>query len=415
MMLTIVEALQAVTSEARALASSSSPIEQALGCVLAQDVRADTDSPPFDKALVDGYALRTADLNDANLSLTIGELITAGQTPTRALARGEAAVIMTGAPLPGGCDAVVMHERTQKLNGAVLIEQPSIRPGQNILRRGAEMRSGEVVLSRGSVLHPPGLGVLASVGRTDVLVIPRPRVSIVSTGDELVEPGEPLGPGQIRNSNAVMLRALANESGALAATLPIARDEPGELARILGQALESDLMLVTGGVSAGQRDLVPDALASLGVRQVFHKIKLKPGKPLWFGVAEPRPGRGGTLVFGLPGNPVSGLVSFMLFVKPALAALAGRSAAAAPLAKARLARSFAQRGDRDTYFPAQIVEAANAEDDAGGHDSLPLIATLNWAGSADLRTVAGADGFAVFPAGDREIRAGEIVGYLPMR
>jgi molybdopterin molybdotransferase len=412
-MLTIAEALEAVTREARALAPSSSPIEQALGCMLAEDIRADTDSPPFDKATVDGFALRTADLNAASPSLKIGELITAGQTPTRALAHGEAAVIMTGAPLPPGCDAVVMHERTSKRDDVVIIDQPSIRPGQNILRRGAEMRSGEIVLSRGSVLHAPQLGVLASVGRTDVQVITRPRVSIVSTGDELVEPGEPLSPGQIRNSNAVMLRALANESGAVATTLPIARDEPRELARILSDALQADLVLVTGGVSAGQRDLVPDALAALGVRQVFHKISLKPGKPLWFGVAEARPGRAGTLVFGLPGNPVSGLVSFMLFVKPALAALAGRSAAAVPLGRARLASGFTQRGDRDTYFPVLIVREANAVDGADG--GLPSIRTLDWAGSADLRTVAGADGFAVFPAGDREIRAGEIVGFLPMR
>ncbi len=213
-MLTIAEALEAVMKEARALTPTSSPIAQALGCVLAEDVRADADSPPFDKALVDGYALRTVDLDAASASLKIGELITAGRTPTRPLAHGEAAVIMTGAPLPGGCDAVVMHERTSKRDDIVIIDQTSTRPGQNILRRGAEMRSGEVVLSEGSVLHPAKLGVLASVGRTDVLVIPRPRVSIVSTGDELVEPGEALGPGQIRNSNAVMLRALANESGA---------------------------------------------------------------------------------------------------------------------------------------------------------------------------------------------------------
>jgi molybdopterin molybdotransferase len=414
-MLAIAEALDAVLKEARTLPGESCSLEQARGCVLDEDVRADADSPPFDKSVVDGYALRTADLDveSPEPSLALGELILAGQTPTRALARGEAAVIMTGAPLPGGCDAVVMHERTSKRDDVVLIDQTSIRPGQNILRRGAEMRSGEVVLPRGSVLHPAQLGVLASVGRTDVQVIPRPRVSIVSTGDELVEPGETPGPGQIRNSNAVMLRALATESGALATTLPIARDERDDLARILGQALEADLVLVTGGVSAGQRDLVPEALESLGVRRVFHKVNLKPGKPLWFGVATARPGRGGALVFGLPGNPVSGLVSFIVFVKPALAALAGRATAPAPLGQGRLARSFAQRGDRIAYFPAQIRPAASLDENNG--DGLPSIMTLDWAGSADLRTVAGADGFAIFPAGDREYQAGEIVGYLPMR
>jgi molybdopterin molybdotransferase len=413
-MLTIVDALDAVIREARALSPDSRPIEQALGCVLAEDVRADADSPPFDKALVDGYAVRAADLEGTDSSLTVGELIVAGQSGSRALRSREAAVIMTGAPVPPACDAVVMHERTRKPSiEAVVIEQIPVKLGQNILRRGAEMLAGDVVLPRGSMLHPPQLGVLASVGRTDVRVIPRPRVSIVPTGDELVEPGEAPGPCQIRNSNAVMLRALATESGALATTLPIARDEPGELATLLDRALEADLVLVTGGVSAGQRDLVPDALESLGVRRVFHKVSLKPGKPLWFGVAQARPGRGGALVFGLPGNPVSGLVSFMLFVKPALAALAGRAAAAAPLGQGRLARSFVQRGDRIAYFPAQIHPAASSDENNG--DGLPSIMTLDWAGSADLRTVARADGFAVFPPGDRDYQAGEIVGYLAMR
>jgi molybdopterin molybdotransferase len=243
-----------------------------------------------------------------------------------------------------------------------------------------------------------------------VTVIPRPRVSIVSTGDELVEPGESPGPGQIRNSNAVMLRALAAESGAIASTLPIARDEPAELASALGEALLADVVLVTGGVSAGQRDLVPAALASLGVRKAFHKINLKPGKPLWFGVGAPREGRPGALVFGLPGNPVSGLVGFMVFVRPALDALAGRSVVTSPLEDVRLESRFAQRGNRVAYFPSRLAPAACP--DAAG---LRSIKTLEWAGSADLCTVASADGFAVFPAGDRDFNPGEIVGFLPMR
>ena len=164
--------------------------------------------------------------------------------------------------------------------------------------------------------------------------MPRPRVAIVPTGDELVEPGQAPGPGQIRNSNAVMLHALAIQAGARRRVLPIAPDEPGPLGRILGRGLEADLLVVTGGVSAGQRDLVPAALDALGVKCIFHKVRLKPGKPLWFGIGPPRGDRPGALVFGLPGNPVSGLVGFLLFVKPALAVLAGK-----PQARLRLARS----------------------------------------------------------------------------
>src|SRR5262249_6328759 len=191
------------------------------------------------------------------------------------------------------------------------------------LAGGREMRAGERVLTRGTILKPAHLGVLASVGRTSVLVR-RPRATIVPTGDELVEPDRSPGPGQIRNSNAIMLWAMTIEETATADVLPIAPDEPARLREILQRGLESDVLVITGGVSAGQRDLVPTALEQLGVQRIFHKVRLKPGKPLWFGTGPPRgaTARPGPLVFGLPGNPVSGLVGFLLFIKPALAALA---------------------------------------------------------------------------------------------
>jgi molybdopterin molybdotransferase len=408
-MLTIGEALDAVMRESRVLPPVECPVDESLRCVLAEDVAADADSPPFDKALVDGYAVRAVDVDATEQSLTVGELITAGRMPSRALGRREAAVIMTGAPIPPGCDAVVMQERTRSSDGRVWIEQVPVVSGQNLLRRGAEMRAGDVVVKRGSVLSPARLGVMASVGRSSVIVVPAPRVAIVPTGDELVEPDVKPGPGQIRNSNAVMLGALSREAAAVAETLPIAPDEPARLKEILARGLMADVMLVTGGVSAGQRDLVPDALEALGVRRVFHKVRLKPGKPLWFGVGQPRGDRPGALVFGLPGNPVSGLVGFLLFVRPALAQLAGRSESSPHLREATLSGEFAHRGDRATYHPARLVSESS---DPGG---TPSIATLSWAGSADLRTAASADGFAVFAAGDRDYSSGEIVGFLPMR
>jgi molybdopterin molybdotransferase len=270
------------------------------------------------------------------------------------------------------------------------------------------MRAGEVVLTRGTLLKPAHLGVLAAVGRTSVRAR-RPHVTIVPTGDELVEPDRTPGPGQIRNSNAVMLRAMAIEEMAAADVLPIAPDEPTRLRQFLERGLESDVLVITGGVSAGQRDLVPAALEQLGVRRIFHKVRLKPGKPLWFGTGPPRGAteRPGPLVFGLPGNPVSGLVGFLLFIQPALAALADRPRAGG-LPEARLAGGFRHRGDRPTYHPARLLPGHEL------HGPTP-IETLEWAGSADLRTVATADGFAVFPAGDRDYAPGEIVGFLPMR
>jgi molybdopterin molybdotransferase len=253
--------------------------------------------------------------------------------------------------------------------------------------------------------------VLASVGRTEVLVVPRPRVVVVPTGDELVEPDRVPGPGQIRNSNAVMLQGLAEAAEAEAEAMPIAPDDPDRLGAALAHGLGADVLLVTGGVSAGKLDLVPLALERLGVVRVFHKIRLKPGKPLWFGVGPAREEAPGTLVFGLPGNPVSGVVGFLLFVRPALETLAGKEQDAAanarvpaPPAAFPLAAPFLHEGDRPTYYPARLIA------DAGG----PSVALLDWAGSADLKTVAEADGFAIFAAGERTYRKGEIVGFLPL-
>jgi molybdopterin molybdotransferase len=408
-MLTVDEALALVLDRANALPPSARSLIAALGCVLAEDVAADADQPPFDKALVDGYALRASDVAGGDRRLSVGETILAGQTPSRPLGPREAAVIMTGAPLPEGADAVVMHERNPAADGMVQIHEPEIRPGQNRLVRGQIHRAGDLLLHRGTVLGPAHLGLLASVGRPSVLAVPRPRVAIVPTGDELVEPNESPGPGQIRNSNGVMIEALCLAQGAGAQALPIARDEPQVLRRILKQGLEFDVLLVTGGVSAGQRDLVPGVLEELGVGRVFHKVRLKPGKPLWFGVGPGRAGRPATLVFGLPGNPVSGLVGFLLFVRPVLERLAGRGGEARQPMRACLDREFFHRGDRPTYHPARWVRRSGDDATAG------VIEPLAWAGSADLLGVARADGLAVFPAGDRVFREGEIVSFLPLQ
>jgi molybdopterin molybdotransferase len=406
-MLTVAQAREAVLRHCRELPAASCPLDAALGRALAEDVVADLDMPPFDKALVDGYAVRSADLDGAPRLLRLGELITAGRVPTRPLGQREAAQVMTGAPIPPGCDAVLMQEHVRLQGGTVVLPDGPIKPGQNVLHRGTEMRAGDVVAARGSILAPARLGVLASVGRAMVSVVPRPRVSIVSTGDELVEPAETPGPGQIRNSNAAMLRGLVIQGGGQPETEPIAPDDPAQLHQILGHGLDADILLVSGGVSTGQADLVPAALEALEVRSIFHKVRLKPGKPLWFGVGPSRGDRLGALVFGLPGNPVSGFVCFLLFVRPALTVLAGKRLADSDLRDVRLAGGFHHRGDRTTYFPCRLVEQAGAPMDC------PYVETLDWSGSADLRTVAQADGFAVFPSGDRDYAAGEIVGFLP--
>ncbi len=406
-MLTIDEALTAVLERAVALPPRSIPVNQAFGLVLAEDIVADMDQPPFTKSLVDGFAVRSSDLADGNTRLTVGEEIVAGKTPTRPLATLEAAVIMTGAPLPPEADAVVMVEKTRRDGNFVAIEDAKVTKGQGVLPRGREMKEDDVVLTRGRRLNAPALGLVAAVGRSEVRVHPRPKVAVVTTGDELVDPSQKPGPGQIRNSNATLLRALATNECAVVEVYPNAPDEIEALKETLTAGLASDVLVITGGVSAGNRDLVPEALQSLGVKRVFHKIRLKPGKPLWFGVGPKRTnGLPGSLVFGLPGNPVSGIVGFLLFVRPALRRLADRKHVMESLVTGRLRRAFRHRGDRPTYYPAISIPTSDP--------ALLQIELLDWGGSADLRTVAWADGFAIFPEGDRDYEAGEIVGFLPL-
>jgi molybdopterin molybdotransferase len=400
-MLTIDQAIEAILERTHPLPARSTVLIDALGLILDEEIVADTDLPPFDKATMDGYAVRSADLPDlAEYNLRVVEEIAAGQVPTRPLLPGEASRIMTGAPLPSGADAVVMVERS-KVEGSTVTLAGPVAPGLNRLIRGREMKVGEVLLSKGTRLDASMLGLIASAGRAQILAIPRPSVSVLPTGDELVPVDQKPGPGQIRNSNGVILAGLARAWGVSGIREnPVAGDDPELLRASLAEAMNStDVLIVSGGVSAGSKDLVPSTLVDLGVERVFHKVNVKPGKPLWFGVGPSRGARPVILVFGLPGNPVSGVVSFLLFVRPALEALAGWSTKRTQLASFFLGRSFEHRGDRPTYHPARFEEGR--------------IIPLDWGGSADLRTVALADGFAAFPAGDRTFDVGEEVPFLP--
>ena len=401
-MLTVDQAIDAVLARCRPLPARPTPLIDALGLTLAEEIAADVDLPPFDKALMDGYAVRSADLEGAGeRRFRVTEEITAGRVPTRPILEAEAARIMTGAPLPPGADAVVMVERS-RLDGDFVVLRGPASPGSNRMTRGREMRAGEDLLTRGTLLNAAALGLIASAGRAEVLAVPRPSVAVVPTGDELVSPSQVPQAGQIRNSNGVMLAALARSSSIRGADeRPVAPDDGDRLRSALDSVLnEADVVLISGGVSAGTRDLVPATLVDLGVEAVFHKVNVKPGKPLWFGVGPGRGDQPGPLVFGLPGNPVSGVVCFLLFVRPALEALAGRPSKRSQLASFRLGAPYDHRGDRPTYHPARLEDGR--------------IVPLDWAGSADLRTVASADGFAAFPAGDARYQAGDPVEFLPL-
>lgn len=412
-MLTIEEAYRQVIRHARPLPSEALAIDEVLGLTLAETVLADADSPPFAKAMVDGFAVRSADGDEPR---RIVEEILAGQWPSRTVGPGEATRIMTGAPLPSGADAVVMVEKTSLLaDGRVRLDD-SLRPGLNWMEPGLEYRTGDALLKAGSRLGAASIGVCASAGRLVVRAIPRPTIAVLTTGDELVTPGIRPSPGQIRDSNGPMLRALARSAGVyVRPSQPAARDEPDALRTALRWSLNpgpdapqgADLLVVSGGVSAGVRDLVPGILEAIGVRPIFHKVQMKPGKPLWFGIGPGRGDRPPTLVFGLPGNPVSGLVGMLAFVLPAAGVLAGRPApeTGPPCVPAQLARAFRHHGDRPTFYPAAEIRS---------DEPIVTVEPIAWAGSPDLRAVTRADGFLLFPSGERAWNPGESLPFLPV-
>jgi molybdopterin molybdotransferase len=394
-LLSVADAVALILQQVRPLRPETFPLDgAALGLVLAEDVVSDLDMPPHDKAMMDGYAVHCPDLGPR----TVVEEITAGQTPHHTLRPGQASRIMTGAPVPSGADAVVMVERTRLLDdGRVQIdEQP--QPGQNILPRGREMRKGEIVLKAGAELRPQELGLLAAVGRTTVEALPRPRISILPTGDELVDAPAVPGPGQIRNSNGPMLAAQVWQAGGIPIPLGIARDNLDNLRSLIRGGLHEHVLILSGGVSAGKLDLVPGVLREAGVQAHFHKVQMKPGKPIFFGTLDPPDSyRSRTLVFGLPGNPVSSLVCFALFVRPALQRLRGLADAGPSFVSARLAANFTYNTDRPTYHPAFL------ETGPTGWQVRPVA----WFGSADLRGLTAANALILLPQGDHRHQAGD--------
>ncbi len=398
-MISVEEALEQVKQHARPRATQTIRAADALGRVLAVDIASDIDSPPHDKALMDGYAVVASEIV-RGVGLSILEEVTAGDVPTKTVTSGTATRIMTGAPIPDGADAVVMIERTELVGvdqATVRINADNAEPGLNIMPRGQSVRTGDIVLRSGRMIRPIELGVLAECGATEIAAYCRPSVAILSTGNELVPPEVRPQAGQIRNSNGPMLEALVQRAGCKTVNLGVGRDERDELERLVRLGLEEDVLVLSGGVSAGVLDLVPEVLAANGVEQVFHKVHLKPGKPVWFGIK--RDSRGDRLVFGLPGNPVGSLVCFELFVRPALASLAGQEFSNIERRTARLGTAHTRFSDRPTYFPARLFE----------RDGELLVDALAWKGSADLRTLADANCLALFPPSDIAFAAGDAI------
>lgn len=321
-MISVRAALEIVVRDPPLLGSEYVALSQTLGRVLSDPVLASRDVPPFRNAAMDGYAVRAIDVATASADtparLRVLEVVGAGSVPRQTVTAGCATKIMTGSPMPDGADAVVRVEDTEEQDGHVRV-LANVTPGTSVRHPGEDMRAGETVLLPGHVLRPADVGLLASLGIAVLRVRRRPQVAILATGDELVDLGQPLGPGQIVNSNAYTLAAAVEETGGVPRMLGIVRDTPEATRSAFADAFASDMVLSTGGVSMGTFDLVRQTLADLGVTEHFWKIAQKPGKPLTFGTRDRVP------IFGLPGNPVSSLVCFYLYVRPALRALSGLS------------------------------------------------------------------------------------------
>jgi len=387
------------------------------GRVLSERVTADRDLPPFPRSTRDGYAVRSADLSALPAILEVIGEIKAGERLDRipaSIAGGQTASIMTGAPVPAGADAVVMVEYTAPLNhrieGHRVEITRSVAPGENIVPRGAEAREGALLLDRGFRLNPAAIALAASVGKSRLPVYKRPRVAVLTTGDEIVDIEATPGPTQIRNSNSFSLAAQIQQAGGEPLLLPIAPDELQGLRSLIAEGLKSDLLLLTGGVSMGRYDLVEQALSEMQAEFFFTGAKIQPGRPVVFGrcvpetsaVGTPAGDRPGTYFFGLPGNPVSTMVTFELFARPVLEALAGQAPRSLVFLHARLKKEIRVKTGLQRFLPAIL----SGEFDHAGVELVP------WQGSGDIAAIARATCYLVIPA-DREcLAAGEWVAVM---
>jgi molybdopterin molybdotransferase len=391
--LSVVNAQKCILESVIKLDAETVRLEQSLGRVLAEDVRANRDLPPYDVSAMDGYALRSADLARIPATLAIIEDIKAGDMPGKIVYAGQCARIMTGAPVPQGADAVIRVEDTQTLSEGSVQINAAVKPGNDIRLRGEGMRNGEVVLTAGTEITPGVTGVLATVKCAQLQAYRRTRVAILSTGNELEDMDDPVDPDKIPNSNSYALMAQVQALGIEPDLLGIARDDPEELAEYLQRGLRFDVLLVSGGTSVGVHDYVRPIIESLGVQMKFWRVAMKPGHPVAFGIAAH------TRFFGLPGNPVSSMVCFEQFVAPALRRMMGHARLFRRTIAARLTHNLKHQPGR-----TEFVRVTLAKEDGG------YAATSTGAqGSGMLLSMARAEGLMVVPAESKGLAAGEQV------
>ncbi len=376
----------------------SVPLRDSLRRILRDDVLSDADSPPFDKAIRDGFAVRVEDLDSIPVVLSVVGESRAGLAANVTVERGQCCEIMTGAPLPAGSNAVVMVENTERVSPNSVRILRGVRENEGLLRRGAEARQGELILRSGRRIGLADLGLLAGNGKSTVSVSAKPSVAVIATGDELVEVEETPKPDQIRNSNSYTICAQVEEAGARPTALGIARDDLDDLRRKICQGLEQDILIVSGGVSVGKYDLVEKVFAEFGVEVLFDKIAMKPGKPTVFGH------RGQTYVFGLPGNPISTMVAFHMFVRPLILFLLKAENTAPKVLEAKLEAPAKCDPERAALVPALV------RFDGGQY----WIRPAPWKGSSDLVGLSRANALIMIPRRSGTLESGQNAQFLLM-
>lgn len=394
-MVSFSEAQQLVIEQARSFGKEKVNLDEALGRVIAETIVADRDYPPFNRAAMDGYAIRHADWNSGLRSFTIRETIFAGNMSEIQLTKGECYKIMTGASVPQSADSIIRREDVVEHPGRIecLLSEMSIY--QHISRRGEDMARGESVYSSSVLCSPAIIGLLASIGKHEVLVEKLPSISIITTGDEVVNINDTVSPVQIRNTNSHVLKALLKKWNIIFQSCVHVPDQLKELERAVQSAMSSDMIIMCGGVSAGDADHVPAVLKKLGVKNIFHKVAIKPGKPIWFGKCET-----GAIVFALPGNPLSCLVTCKIFVERFLSYSFGLGDSPPLLLPLNGARS--KKGELDEFFPVRI------------HGIPSRFEVVAFNGSGDITAAIHADALAIHPCMVPNLSQGTIVHGYPL-
>jgi len=403
-MILIEEGLEIITSLARSkigpdfMPAEYVPLVSSVGRILREDAHSDTDSPPFDRSIKDGFAVRVSDLSDAGADLKVVGESRAGQSFEGSVGPGECCEIMTGASVPEGADAVVMVEYTERPSRDIVRIRCGARGGENIQPEGTEARRGDLILPTGRGIRTSDLGILATVGKSQVLVSAKPRVAIISTGDELVDVDRQPGRDQIRNSNSYTLYAQILQAGGQPEMLGIARDNVADLREKIGEGLKRNILLASGGVSMGKYDLVEGIFDEFGVEVSFDKVAMKPGKPTVFGH------RDKTFVFGLPGNPVSTMVSFELLVRPLIRLLLQASDQEGTVLEAILKEEFRCDPVRFGCLPVSVRF----------EDGAYRLSRVQWKGSSDLVGLSQANAYVLLPRQEGHLGAGTAVKFIPI-